>query len=311
MTTQIDGQSAAENLIAQGLFADAGLAAIAAGRLHVGDDGSYAALTIDAKPPKEARAPGSVLIGTASWLLGLLAAGLFIVSFAGQYQYVFAARQQKIASVIEAGMLDVGMVIFSLLALGLSRAGKPSRAERILVMVCSFASAGMNYLAADDASPRSVIAYTAAPVFLAIVVNRVVSVVRRHIVGDKEASPWRPLGAAVLAVAHLAGRVLLYLLRLALDMKATAKGLRQMVLDAAPLPSKTRAPAKVPVVWQARPDGSKKAALITLYQQDRRHGDRSQAARAASDLAPRAGLQAGTARTYINDYLASLNGQAS
>jgi len=132
-----------------------------------------------------------------------------------------------------------------------------------------------------------------------------------NIVGDKEASPWRPLGAAVLAVAHLAGRVLLYLLRLALDMKATAKGLRQMVLDAAPLPSETRAPAKVPVVWQAPPDGSKKAALITLYQQDRRHGDRSQAARAASDLAPRAGLQAGTARTYINDYLASLSGQAS
>jgi hypothetical protein len=124
MTTQIDGQSAAEYLIAQGLFTDAGVAAIAAGRLHVGDDGSYAALTIDAKPPKEARAAGSVLIGTASWLLGLLAAGLFIVSFAGQYQYIFAARQQKIAAVIEAGMLDVGMVIFSLLALGLSRAGK-------------------------------------------------------------------------------------------------------------------------------------------------------------------------------------------
>ena len=150
----------------------------------------------------------------------------------------------------------------------------------------------------------------AATVFLAIVVNRVVSVVRRHIVGDKGTFAVAPLGAAVLAVAHLAGRVLLYLLRLALDMKATAKGLRQMVLDAAPFPSETRAARKVPVVWQAPPDGSKKAALITLYQQDRRHGDRSQAARAASDLAPRAGLH-GTARTYINDYLASLNGQAS
>ena len=35
----------------------------------------------------------------------------------------------------------------------------------------------MNYAAAD-ASPRSVIAYTAAPVFLAIVVNRVIAVIR-------------------------------------------------------------------------------------------------------------------------------------
>src|SRR5271166_3758332 len=113
------------------------------------------------------RSPGSVLVSAATALLGLLAVGLFVVSLAAQYRYVFNAKHQALPSVIEAVGLDAGMTIFSLLALGLARAGQSARVERALVIACALGSAAMNYAAADDGSPRSVAAYVMPPVFLA------------------------------------------------------------------------------------------------------------------------------------------------
>jgi hypothetical protein len=249
------------------------------------------------------RRPGSVLIGWAGWLLAALGAGLLWVSFAGQYKYVFAARQQKIASVIEALMLDAGMIIFSLLALGLARSGKPARTERVLILACAAASAGMNYAAADDASPRSVIAFTAAPVFLAVVVDRVIAVIRRHVLGEEETSPWMLLGRALRRAARAAGLIALYTLRFALAARETGRGLRQVVLDAAPLPGITPVPA---ITWQPPPSGTKKDALLSLYRQHKHYGDRSVASQLAAELGPRVGLQPGTARTYIYAELATL-----
>lgn len=284
-----------------------GLLEIHSGRIHRGDDGTAeVTTTIRAK---EKRPPGTVLIGWAGWLLAVLAAGVLAVSYTGQFACIYSDRHQVIAANIEAGMFDVGMVIFAALGLGLSFARKPARVERACVMACSVASAVMNYAAADVASPRSVIVYVAPPVFLAVVVDRVIAVVRRHRLGEDEGSPWAPLGRAALRLARAAALVSLYGLRFALDRKATWRGLRRMVLNAAPLPAE---PAVVPqVTWQAPEPGSKKAALLTLYRQDHRHGSRALASRAAADLAPKAGLQAGTARTYINEYLAALDGNGN
>jgi hypothetical protein len=242
------------------------------------------------------RRPGSLLIGWAGWLLGALGTGLLFVSFAAQYVYIFAARHQRIASVIEALMFDLGMIIFSLLALGLARAGKPARTERVLILACAAGSAGMCYAAADDASPRSVIAYTAAPIFLAVVVDRVIAVIRRHVLGDEETSPWTLAGRALGRAARAAGLVALYTLRFALAARETGRGLRQMVLDAAPLPGTTPVPA---ITRRPPPSGTKKDALLSLYRQHRDYGDRSMASQLAAELGPRVGLQPGTARTYI------------
>ena len=78
-------------------------------------------------------------------------------------------------------MLDAGMVILSALGIGLARAGKPSGSVRFLIMICAGASAGMNLAAADPASWRSVAAYVAAPVFLAVITDRVIAVIRQHV----------------------------------------------------------------------------------------------------------------------------------
>ncbi|MGH3231271.1 MAG: DUF2637 domain-containing protein [Streptosporangiaceae bacterium] len=171
-----------------------------------------------------------MLIGWAGWLLAALGGGLLLVSFSGQFTYLAQARHQEVPSLIEAAMSDLGMIIFTLLALGLAQAGKPARTERTLIMACSAASAAMNYAAADTTSPRSVAAYVAAPVFLAIVADRVVAVIRRHVLGQDVASVWAAPGRAAQAALHAAGLAGLYLLRFLLAPPSTATGLRRVLL---------------------------------------------------------------------------------
>ena len=208
------------------------------------------------------RAPGTVLISAGAWLLVLIGGGALFVSFDAQRQYVFAARHHQAAAIIEALLLDLLMIVFTLLALGLSRAGQSARAERALILLCAAASSYMNVSAADVASPRSVTAYAVAPLALAVVVDRVVAVIRRHVLADAEPSAWTTVGRAAAATARTAGLVLLYCLRFALAAPETARGLRRMVLDAAPLPALRQAP--VPEALEPR--RTKKAVLLALYR---------------------------------------------
>jgi hypothetical protein len=98
--------------------------------------------------------------------------------------------------------------------------------------------------------------------------------------------------------------MLLYCLRFALAPPQTARGLRRMVLDAAPLP----ALAKPPTPEASGPPSTKKAVLLALYRAHPGYGNRSTASRVAAELAAQAGLQPGTARTYL---YAELNGRKS
>jgi hypothetical protein len=275
------------------------------------------------------RPPGSVLIASATWLLAILDAGLLYVSYAAQYQYIFAVKNAQAPAMIEAAMLDAGMIILSALGIGLAMRGKASKTERFLIMTCSAASAGMNFAAANPASWRSVAAYTAAPVFLAIITDRVISVIRRHVLPGDTESAWAWLGHATVHAARLAVLVALYLLRTLLAPKETAKGLRRMVLDAAPVPETTNAAA--PAIArpgeledqhdQAGEDGTsddepavefatKKQAFLSRYRGHPHYGVREAAGRVAAELAPLAGLQAGTGRTYIAEELKRLDAAA-
>jgi len=203
--------------------------------------------------------PGRRLVNTAAVLLGLLDAGLFAVSLAAQYQYIFHAKHQSWPAIIEAVALDAGMVIFSLLALGLARGRQAAPVERALIVVCALGSAAMNYGAADVSSARSVAAYVMPPVFLAIVTDRVIAVVRRHMLGmEAERSAWAVIGRAALAVLAAAGKAVLYGLRLVLAPWSTLRGARTLVLLATPLPG-----AHALVAERAQVDAAR-AALGTV-----------------------------------------------
>jgi hypothetical protein len=292
--------------------------------------------------------PGERLIAAATILLAVLAAGFLYVTLNAQYRYIFAVKNQSAASMIEASGLDAGMIIFSLLALGLARAGQSARTERILILTCALASAGMQYEAADTTSLRSLAVYVMPPVFLAVVVDRVIAVVRRWVTGDTERSAWLVLGRAVLATGRLAALAQLYLLRLVLDPIATTKGLRRGVLQAAPLPgSASRATSGLEAevegirVSLARLDdrhgelreridhlfrevksvaaevfgtgqvfATKKEAFLHAYRQHPDYGDRGVAAKVAAELAPTARLQPGSARSYVYEELGRANGDS-
>jgi Protein of unknown function (DUF2637) len=253
-------------------------------------------LTVDT--PRRANtgwAPGSALIAAAAWLLALTGAGALFVSFTAQYAYILAVRRQYASSMIEALLLDLLMIVLTLLALGLSRAGQSARAERALIRACAAASAYMNVLAADVASPRSVVAYAVAPLALAVAVDRVVAVIRRHVLADCGPSAWATVGRTAAAATGMTGLVGLYCLRFTLAAPETARGLRRMVLAAAPLPALPEAPA----AETTGPPRTKKAVLLAPYRAHPDYRDRHIASRVAAELAPQAGLQAGTARTYL------------
>ena len=210
----------------------------------------------------------------AGWTFGLAAFGFrldpaaeaLFVSFSAQYVYILAVRRQEAASVIEALLLDLLMIVLTLLALGLSRAGRSARAERALILACAAASSYMNVSAADGASLRSVTAYAVAPAALAVAVDRVVAVIRRHVLADDEPSAWITLGRGAAAAARITVLAGLYLLRFALAAPESARGLRRMVLAAAPLPELPETPDGETV----EPPYTKKAVLLAL---NRAHPD--------------------------------------
>lgn len=191
---------------------------------------------------KAGRKRGSALINVATALLFALAISLYIVSISAQYRYVVEVKHNNILAWIEAASLDGGMAVFTLLALGLSRAGQSARIERLMIVLCALGSAAMNLAAATTGDVRSALAYALPPLFLAVVVDRTVSVIRRHYLGDDDASAWSSLG-----------RVALYAVRLVIAPLSTTAGARRWVLQSAPVPEPVRAVAAKPVTIEVHP----------------------------------------------------------
>jgi hypothetical protein len=262
---------------------------------------------------KPAARPGSRLIAAAAVLLVGLGIGLLAVSYAAQYRYVLSERHQSVASLIEAGALDVGLIIFSLLALGLARAGLAARVERGLIVACAAGSALMNFAPAASDSWRSVLAYTMPPVFLAVVVDRVVVVVRRHVLGMRDGrSPWWAAVAGSGRAARFGALAALYALRLALAPASTCAGTRRAILAAAPLPAAAGKPEATgpprrreqdrPRRRPAARGGSMTARFLALVAE--RHGefasiDPARVSPICAELAPEVGIDPGNARTAL------------
>ena len=250
--------------------------------------------------------PGTRLLICAAGLLLLLAAAQGYVSWFTQYGFIHATKHAVLPSGLEALGLDAGAVIFALLALALAVMGRPARIERVLNVACALGSMTMNILAAELGSPRSVIIFALPSLLYVAASDRLIATVRRHALAGQDIadrSVWAGTGKAAL-----------YVLRLTVALPSTATGLRRWLLNVTPLPT------GMPDSGEPLPAGrreaiapgqpTKKAVLIGLYQQHADYGKRSVAARVASELAPQAGLQAGSARTALYAHLASLNGSA-
>src|SRR5262249_7692522 len=151
------------------------------------------------------RRPGARLIWASTAGLAVLGLATFYVSFRAQFTFMYAVKHQDLPALIEALIADVAMVVCSLLALGMACAGQSAKVARLLVVIFAGLSAGMNYLAADVSSFRSVAVYVMPPAVFAVCTDQTVAVIRRHGLGIAEDSAWSVLGRVVLAAGRLRG----------------------------------------------------------------------------------------------------------
>jgi hypothetical protein len=279
------------------------------------------------------------LLAGACVLLAGLAVTMGVVSWHAQYAFVLAAKHQRLASALEALGLDAGAVIFAVLGIALARLGSRAVIERALVCVCAAGSCAMNLLGADLGSPRSVAAFAMPPLLFAAGSDRLVAVIRRAALGPAEdgevqRSAWRlavlyllRLAAAPPSTMAGARRALLNATPLpALTVPELPKaatggagaGLAGQTASRRECgdcePGRCRCPDQCAGTGSAtrgpggrgepreRRNGTKTVRFLSLVGQ--RYGsladlDLAKVSRVAAELAPQAGLHAGSARSAL------------
>jgi len=229
----------------------------------------------------------------ATFALGLLAAAAAAVSFQAQYQMIYRFKHSVAIAALQAGIPDAGAVVFACLGIALALRGKQAVRPRVLNVACVGISIAMNALASSTGMTALAV-WVMAPVLYTLASDTLISVIRSIEAGDEITS---------LAVV---GRVVLWSLRFAVAPRSTASGARRMVLAATPLPglpSRAQAAAELTDTPQLEPPPTGKARLLALYRDHPQYGDTVNVSQVAAELAPQAGLTAGSARNYISDYL--------
>ena len=221
--------------------------------------------------------------------LGVLAAAAAAVSFAAQYQLVFDAKGVRWASVLEAGIPDVGAMVFAALGIALALKGKRALRARGGNLACVGLSLVMNLIAAA-AGWRGVAIWVMPSAVYAFASDTLIGVIRAHVLAsqgraDNEKTALGALGAA-----------LLWGLRLTLAAPSTLKGFRRWVVESSPV-----APGVTPAAITAANESAAKAieaAHVTAGQQIAEAAQaQDEAASRAQDAERRAGAAQQAAAT--------------
>ncbi|MBG0819068.1 hypothetical protein [Planomonospora sp. ID82291] len=193
------------------------------------------------------------LLGGASVLIFAALVGAGIVTYASQllfaqeHNHVGAFTDlDQLRAYIVAALPDVGWIAMALVALVAALRGRSSLRARVGVMVFFALSLAAQILYAPD-TPEGLLVAIIAPISLAWMLETLIIEVRRW-AGDRLGVPMdeSPILTGVLLwlvrVLRAAVRLPLWLLRLIFDRKGTWSGVREWVLDTAPLaPGRTRA----------------------------------------------------------------------
>lgn len=176
--------------------------------------------------------------------LALLAAAAAVVSWDAQYVLVRAVKQGKAVAALEAGIPDVGAVIFAALGIALALHGKRAIRARGLNLACVGISLAMNALASAPGwrdlaiwvMPSAVYAL-ASDTFIGVI--RAWATARQHasreVLADDEATPIAIIGGLIL-----------WTLRLALAPASTLAGFRRWVVEECPVAPGRRAHPMLP-----------------------------------------------------------------
>ncbi|MFI6802988.1 hypothetical protein [Streptosporangium canum] len=209
-------------------------------------------VTPGAKNPGSAL-PGRLLGGASVLIFGALVGAGFVAYeaqrlFAEKHNHTGAmlTEADKIRALIVAALPDVGWIAMALIALVAAMRGQSSLRARIGIMVFFGLSLSAQVLYAPR-TPEGVLVAVIAPISLAWMLETLIIEVRRwagaRLKVEMDESPILT-GVLVGLVRIVRGFVglILWVIRLTFDRRGTWSGVREWVLDTAPLaPGRTRA----------------------------------------------------------------------
>jgi hypothetical protein len=193
------------------------------------------------------RLPGREISDRAqTWLrnamiaLAVLAAAAAVVSWDAQYILVRAVKHSTPVAALEAGIPDVGALIFAALGIALALHGKRAIRPRALNVACVGISLAMNALASAPGW-RDLAIWVMPSAVYALASDTLIGVIRAwaiarmqrtgQVLADDEATPMAIIGG-----------LFLWLLRLILAPLSTVTGFRQWVVDECPVAPGRKAP---------------------------------------------------------------------
>jgi hypothetical protein len=235
--------------------------------------------------------PGGPGPGQAGWwlrgaavALGVLAAAAAAVSWDAQYAMVRAAKPVPVVAALEAGIPDVGAVVFAALGVALALHGKRALRSRALNAACIGISLGMNALAAGRGWRDLAIWVMPAAVY-AVASDTLIGVVRAWVLARARQQGETVADDGLSPLAAAAG-LALWLLRLSLAPRSTLTGFRTWVVTDCPVAPGLR-PGHLAELEAARQDADQRIALAAR-EYDEAVEQAAAAARQARDEATRA-----------------------
>jgi hypothetical protein len=187
---------------------------------------------------------------TATILLVFLAAACALVSFAAQYQFVYAAKHLRVIAAMEAAIPDAAALIFACLGVVLALHGKRALRARALNVVAVLTSLGMNALAASPGWKNAVVWIMPSAAY-ALCSDTLIGVVRSLVLARQRQLSEALYGDEAATPLAVLGRFALWWVRLGFAPASTITGFRRWVVDEAPVaPGRTWA-APAPDEWDA------------------------------------------------------------
>jgi hypothetical protein len=165
--------------------------------------------------------------------LAVLAAAAATVSWNAQDVLVASVKHDPLIAVIEAGIPDIGALIFATLGIALAVHGRRALRARALNVACVGISLGMNALASAPGWRAMTIWIMPSAVY-ALASDTLIGVVRAR-ASARMRQESQALGDVEGTPMAIVGGLLLWVLRLALAPSSTVRGFRRWALDECPV----------------------------------------------------------------------------
>jgi hypothetical protein len=294
-------------------------------RLDAAGPHSLASARPTGYPSEGTRDRAEAWLRSAMGALAALAAAAAAVSWDAQYVLVRHVKHAPVIAALEAGIPDIGAVIFAALGIALALHGRHAIRARALNLACIGISLTMNALASAPGW-RDLAIWIMPSAVYALASDTLIGVIRAWVIArlqhggqvlaDDEATP-----------IAIIGGLLLWLLRLALAPPSTVSGFRRWAVEECPIAPGRKAarplptgqgPARTPRRHQPpdtepRKRPGKQARMLALAAQrhDLTRIPLKQVSRIANTIGAEVDLSPGTARRVLLAHVRALqNGHA-